>query len=79
MESGARFLLKLQSLHKHLFTHPKVKGLSLPWDIKVIPLSMSAANMEVSKNTTSNGNHKNTEIGLEGDMETTTNIAEINM
>jgi len=39
----------------------KVEGLSLPWDIKVTPLSVSTAKMEVSKDA---DNDDNTEIGL---------------
>ena len=48
----------------------KVKGLSLPWDIKVTPLSISTADMDVSKDTVDTGNLDNTEIELEVDMET---------
>ena len=54
----------------------KVKGLSLPWDIKVTPLSISTADMDVSKDTIDPGNLDNTEIELEVDIDTNTNIPE---
>ena len=71
-ESGPRFLFNLQPFPKNLLhPSPKVKGLSLPWDLKVTPLSISTASMEVSKDSIGTGND-----GLEIDMETNTKMAE---
>ena len=71
-ESGPRFLFNLQPFPKNLLhPSPKVKGLSLPWDLKVTPLSISTASMEVSKDTIGTGNDD-----FEVDMETNTKMTE---
>ena len=80
MEGGKVGPGSFQSFCKNMLEpSPKVKGLSLPWDITVTPLSISTANMEVSKDTIGTGNDDNTEIGLEVDMENNTKMTETNM
>ena len=54
----------------------KVKELSLPWDIKVTPVGISTADMEVSKDTIGTGSLDYTEIELEVDVETNIDIPE---
>jgi len=54
----------------------KVKELSLPWDIKVTPVSISTADMEVSRDTIGTGSLDHTEIELEVDMDITTDMPE---
>ena len=56
--------------------YSKVKGLSLPWDIKVTPVSISTADMEVSKDTIGTGSLDYTEIELEVDMKTKIDLPE---
>ena len=56
--------------------YSKVKGLSLPWDIKVTPVSISTADMEVSKDTIGTGSLDYTEIEFEVDMKTKIDLPE---
>ena len=79
MESGSRFFSNLQVFRKNIFDPSKVKGLSLPWDINLTPISISTANMDVSKESIGTGNDDNTEIGSEDDVEMNIRIPETNM